>query len=64
METIQRLEELMKSHDWFYDYSDDHRIWERGRTQRAEIYSTADALRSMGYSSEVDRLFEEYVPKL
>ena len=27
----------VKSHDWYYGYSDDHRVWTRGRDQAAII---------------------------
>jgi hypothetical protein len=30
---IQRL----KSHDWTYEYSDDHSVWQRGSSERSEI---------------------------
>lgn len=29
--------EKLKSHDWFYEYSDDYSVWKRGCTQRGEI---------------------------
>lgn len=28
---------MLKNHDWFYEYSDDHRMWVRGKDQRAAI---------------------------
>ena len=28
---------MLKSHDWFYDYSDDHSVWVRGKAQRGAI---------------------------
>lgn len=28
-------------HDWFYDYSDDHRVWARGCADRAELRAIA-----------------------
>ena len=27
----------LKAHDWTYDYSDDHRVWQRGSQERDEI---------------------------
>lgn len=27
----------LKAHDWFYEYSDDHRVWTRGKDQRRII---------------------------
>lgn len=30
--------DLLKKHDFWYNYSDDHRYYTRGRNQRYEIY--------------------------
>jgi len=35
--TIQEFYKLLNSHDWQYHFSDDHRQWQRGREQRAQI---------------------------
>lgn len=32
---------LLRSHDWFYDYSDDHSVWKRGREQRNKLEAMA-----------------------
>lgn len=34
---LQALILLLKSHDWFYDYSDDARMWQRGNRVEKEI---------------------------
>ena len=50
---IQKL----KSHDWYHDYSDDHRVWQKGNAEKHEI-------RNM--QKEIDPDFEiwnEYAPK-
>ena len=33
MTLFQRL----KNHDWYYGYSDDHRVWQRGRQRQQEL---------------------------
>jgi len=30
---------LLEKHDWFYQYSDDHRAWERGSTESKRLQS-------------------------
>ena len=36
--TIMNLyENKLRSHDWFYDYSDDHRVWQQGRDAYQEL---------------------------
>lgn len=34
---LQALILLLKSHDWFYDYSDDAMMWQRGNRVEKEI---------------------------
>ena len=29
---IEMFEQMLGEHDWYYDYSDDHRVWQKGRT--------------------------------
>jgi hypothetical protein len=35
--TRQELFEALKHHDWFYAYSDDHRVWKRGAAKNVEL---------------------------
>lgn len=30
----EKYRKLLRSHDWYYDYSDDHRVWKRGVEER------------------------------
>lgn len=32
---------LLQSHDWFYNYSDDHRVWRAGEEQYKKIMALA-----------------------
>lgn len=34
---ILRYVALLQSHDWLYEWSDDRRVYERGRDQRREL---------------------------
>ena len=34
----------LKQHDWYYGYSDDHRVWTRGRNAAAALAKTHDEL--------------------
>ena len=31
----------LQSHDWFYEYSDDHSVWQRGGKSLAELKNLA-----------------------
>jgi len=47
---------LLKSHDWTYDYSDDHSVWQRGSKE-------ADAIRRLGDKVDPDReLYKKHSP--
>ena len=36
---LEMFEELCKSHDWYYDYSDDHNVWKKGRDSYMSLQS-------------------------
>ena len=36
---IQEFFKLLENHDWFYQYSDDHRAWEKGRKEGQRLQS-------------------------
>lgn len=37
MISVSSVKELMDTHDWYYEYSDDHGEWTRGLYQRVVI---------------------------
>jgi len=58
----------LKGHDWYYAYSDDHRVWQRGkqrssalRSQHAQLECPFDMhmLRKWAHSMIVDQFAEE-----
>ena len=47
---------LLQTHDWSYDYSDDHNKWTRGFEQRSQLLS---------YAQDLDptfKIWNEYAP--
>lgn len=53
----QEYRTLLQSHDWYYDYSDDHSVWTRGRNQHVKLQELA---------RKVDPeyvVWEEFAPK-
>ena len=52
---MDQLEQLLKAHDWFYQYADDNRKWKRGSEQRARIMTMVKEL-----GPEADKLFTQY----
>ena len=35
---LKILNELLKNHDWFSQYSDDHQIWKLGSEEREALH--------------------------
>ena len=51
---MQEYYDLLEAHDWYYQYSDDHRVWRRGTGER-------DTLKKLSALSLRHReLFEAY----
>ncbi len=59
---LTTLEKILKKHDWYFDYSDDHRVWEKGRNERDEIRRQMDICCGLGLSNIADELYKKYSP--
>lgn len=58
--TIGDLEEAMLNHDWYYTYSDDHRVWRQGEASLARLRSGSAWLSDNGFKDQVNQLWERY----
>jgi len=54
-EKKQRLNQLLNSHDWHYQRTEDSRVYRRGSEQRAEIMTLVSELKTEG-----DYLFTKF----
>ena len=54
---MKKLIEMLRNHDWYFEYSDDHKVWQSGVTERAAINAEAERL---GRPELVEQAFEEY----
>ena len=52
--TKEEYQKLLESHDWYYHYSDDHRVWKRGQKEREDLRHYA------GQSPELQEMMTEY----
>jgi len=57
MGNMERLIEMLRNHDWYFDYSDDHRVWRRGVEERNQIRKEAERL---GRPELVEQAFQEF----
>ena len=60
--TINEFEAMLRGHDWFYHYSDDHRYYTRGRDQRDAIDRAIAELTKQGLREEARQLFNDLSP--
>lgn len=59
-EQLQELEVLLKKHDKYYDYSDDHSVWLKGEREYKQINSLSKQLKLAGYAEEVQELITKF----
>jgi hypothetical protein len=60
---MQQLEKALKSHDWYYMMSDDHRWYKRGSEQARDIHNMIQQLRAAGKGDEAEALYKSYHEK-
>jgi hypothetical protein len=56
---LDTLESQLKHHDWFYEYSDDHRYYNLGLREFTQIWHTIEELQSIG-ENEFDQAIDMY----
>ena len=59
---LTELEEMLKSHDWYYSYSDDQRYYKRGMVERERIEAEIERLTAEGFRAEACALYNELKP--
>ena len=62
--TLTNFINALESHDWFYNYADDHSVWTRGFDAQKRLESMAHNLVANGKDpAEVATLWNESAPK-
>jgi len=64
-EHLNDLDRFLRSHDWYFDYSDDYSVWKKGMAERAAINTEQKRLIDSGLATveEVQELTQKYAPK-
>jgi len=64
-EHLNDLDRFLRSHDWYFDYSDDHSVWKKGMAERSAINTEQKRLIDSGLATveEVQELTQKYAPK-
>jgi hypothetical protein len=60
--TLETLDKALARHDWFYEYSDDHRVWCQGRDALANIGTLMSKAKAEGFGDEAGALYAKHRP--
>jgi hypothetical protein len=60
---MAQLEQALKSHDWYYMMSDDHRWYKRGSEQAQNIHNLITKLKDAGQGEQAEALYKSYHEK-
>jgi hypothetical protein len=60
-ELWEHFKELVKTHDWWFAMSDDHRVWVNGITQQAHLKECSNILGKLD-ASRRNSILEKYAP--
>lgn len=61
---LEEYRELLSGFDWYYEYSDDHRVWTNGCRQRDKIRDVElKALRCGVDIEDIKTIWNRYAPK-
>ena len=61
---LVEFEEMLKKHDWYYHFTEDHRIWRQGQSKAVAISAKRKECEEAGLGDESTELFDKYCPKL
>lgn len=59
--SLEALESKCRVHDWYYNYSDDHRVWSAGYDRKREINAI---LSEHNYSADAVAIHNKYAPDM
>lgn len=63
IQLLHDFKEACRRHDWYYQYSDDHRVWQKGSKQSANISAMFKELKEHGLGTEADKIYDEHRPR-
>lgn len=64
IQLLHDFKEACQKHDWYYNYSDDHSVWQKGSKQSAEISSMLKDLKEHGLGDQAEAIYKEYQPSV
>jgi hypothetical protein len=64
MEDLQQLEQMLRTHDWYYMMSEDSRYYRRGSEQSKAINDQMKVCVENGMKDEAEQLYAKYKKSL
>ena len=61
--TLEEYSELLRLHDWYFNYADDSRAYAKGQKERMLLRLALTSLESRGFGDEARILFNDMSPK-
>jgi len=62
IQLLHDFKEACRTHDWYYNYSDDHRAYQKGSKQSADINAMLKELTEHGLGDKAQEIYKEYAP--
>ena len=60
--TLEKYESLLRTHDWYYMYSDDARYYDKGKKESLALRLALTELENQGLYEEAKQLFNDISP--
>jgi hypothetical protein len=60
VDILEQLKRALASHDWYFDFSDDHQTWHRGQQSLANIRQLQQQCQAQGLGEAADQLYQQY----
>jgi hypothetical protein len=60
---LEMFDQMCKEHDWYYEYSDDHRVWQKGKDAYSTLW-TRYGIMKQKYPAATQAIWETYNPFL
>lgn len=61
--SLDKLKEMCEHHDWFYSFSDDHKVWEKGNEEIKAIREMMILCQESGMGREAKQIYENWKPE-
>jgi len=63
MQLLRDLKTACSKHDWYYNYSDDHRYWKKGSAEAEHIRALMTKLKDHGLGDEATKIYNSERPQ-